>query len=253
MEGVGMEKEGRHGARAGIGKARSYDSRRLFDRPAADFPAARPPNPMKSRTPLPPEDTDADDDQTPFLDPGKPSKTRRKQASHDLQELGEALMELPASRLAKLDLSDTLRDAIDELRRVRSHEGRRRHLQYIGKLMRHVDPEPLREAVAANRLPSAKETLALHEAERWRLQLVSDDGALTTWLREHPETDAQTLRSLIRAARKDRAEAQAAAAGSEPRKSRAWRELFQIVKAGLAGDATAAPADDDDSGDDTDD
>ncbi|BDI07166.1 ribosome biogenesis factor YjgA [Sphaerotilus microaerophilus] len=208
---------------------------------------------MKSRTPLPPEDTDADDDQTPFLDPGKPSKTRRKQASHDLQELGEALMELPASRLAKLDLSDTLRDAIDELRRVRSHEGRRRHLQYIGKLMRHVDPEPLREAVAANRLPSAKETLALHEAERWRLQLVSDDGALTTWLREHPETDAQTLRSLIRAARKDRAEAQAAAAGSEPRKSRAWRELFQLVKAGLAGNAAAPPDDHDDAGDDTDD
>jgi ribosome-associated protein len=208
---------------------------------------------MKSRTPLPPEDTDAHDHPEPFLDPGKPSKTRRKQASHDLQELGEALMELPAAKLARLDLPESLRDAIDELRRVRSHEGRRRHLQYIGKLMRHVDPEPLREAVAANRLPSAKETLALHEAERWRLQLVSDDGALTAWLREHPETDAQALRSLIRAARKDRAEAQAAAAGSEPRKSRAWRELFQLVKAGLAGDATASPADDDDSGDDADD
>lgn len=208
---------------------------------------------MKSRTPLPPEDTDAHDHPEPFLDPGKPSKTRRKQASHDLQELGEALMELPAAKLARLDLPESLRDAIDELRRVRSHEGRRRHLQYIGKLMRHVDPEPLREAVAANRLPSAKETLALHEAERWRLRLVSDDNALTVWLREHPETDAQALRSLIRAARKDRAEAEAAAAGSEPRKSRAWRELFQIVKAGLAGDATATPADDDDSGDDTDD
>jgi len=249
-----MGKKGRHGARAGVGRARSYDSRRLFDRPAVDFPAARPPNPMKSRTPLPPEDTDADDHPEPFLDPGKPSKTRRKQASHDLQELGEALMELPASKLARLDLPESLRDAIDELRRVRSHEGRRRHLQYIGKLMRHVDPEPLREAVAANRLPSAKETLALHEAERWRVRLVSDDNALTVWLREHPETDAQALRSLIRAARKDRAEAEAAAAGSEPRKSRAWRELFQLVKAGLAGNA-AAPADDDDddAGDDTDD
>lgn len=214
---------------------------------------APPPNPMKFRTPLPPEVSDPDDGDAPFLDPGKPSKTRRKQASHDLQDLGEALMELPAARLAKLDLPDSLRDAIDELRRVRSHEGRRRHLQYIGKLMRHVDPEPLREAVAAHRLPSARETLALHQAEHWRLRLVSDDNALTVWLREHPETDAQTLRSLIRAARKDRAESEAAAAGSEPRKSRAWRELFQLVKAGLAGDATAAPADDEDSGDDTDD
>ena len=74
---------------------------------------------MRSRTSLPPENSDTDDDDAPFLDPGKPSKTRRKQASHDLQELGEALMELPANRLAQLDLSDTLRDAIDELRRVR--------------------------------------------------------------------------------------------------------------------------------------
>lgn len=233
-------------------RARSYDSRRFFDRPAVDFPAAQPPNPMRSRLPLPPDDADAPDDGEPYLAPGKPSKTRRKQASHDLQELGEALMELPATRLAQLDLPESLRDAIDELRRVRSHEGRRRHLQYIGKLMRHVDPEPLREAVAAQRLPSAKETLALHEAERWRLRLVSDDNALTVWLREHPDTDAQTLRSLIRAARKDRSEALAAAAGSEPRKSRAWRELFQLVKAGLAGPA-APPTDDDDSGDDTDD
>ena len=203
---------------------------------------------MRSRTSLPPENSDTDDDDAPFLDPGKPSKTRRKQASHHLQELGEALMELPANRLAQLDLSDTLRDAIDELRRVRSHEGRRRHLQYIGKLMRHVDPEPLREAVASFRLPSARETLALHQAEQWRVRLVSDDNSLTVWLREHPETDAQTLRSLIRSARKDRAESEAAAAGSEPRKSRAWRELFQLVKAGLAGEAVAAKDHDDSNG-----
>jgi ribosome-associated protein len=212
---------------------------------------------MRSRPPIPPEhpaeDADLPEGDEPYLAPGKPSKTRRKQTSHDLQDLGEALMELPATRLAKLDLPESLRDAIDELRRVRSHEGRRRHLQYIGKLMRHVDPEPLREAVAAFRLPSAKETLALHEAERWRARLVSDDNALTVWLREHPETDAQALRSLIRSARKDRAEAEAAAAGSEPRKSRAWRELFQLVKAGLAGNAAAAPDDDDDSGDESDD
>ncbi len=211
---------------------------------------------MKSRTSLPPEDSRTDDGDEPFLEPGKPSKTRRKQASHDLQELGEALMELPATRLARLDLPETLRDAIDELRRVRSHEGRRRHLQYIGKLMRHVDPEPLREAVAANRLPSARETLALHQAESWRLRLVEDDNALTVWLREHPDTDAQALRSLIRAARKDRADALAATAGhpgAEPRKSRDWRELFQLVRSGLSGHTSASPAGDDDTGEDADD
>lgn len=191
---------------------------------------------------LAPGDADAFDAAAPdhgFADEdplaGRPSKTQRKQAMHELQTLGEDLLELPAARLAALDLPEVLRDAIDELRRVRSHEGRRRHLQYIGKLMRQVDPEPLREAVASNRLPSAHETLALHEAERWRLRLATDDNALTVWLREHPDTDAQALRSLIRAARKDRAEALAAAPGCEPRKSRAWRELFQVVKAGLAG------------------
>ena len=120
--------------------------------------------------------------------------------------------------------------------------------------MRGVDPEPLREAIAAQRLPSARETLALHDAERWRLRLVSDDNALTVWLREHPDADAQSLRSLIRAARKDRAEALAATrAGAEPRKSRAWRELFQQVRAGLGGAPGADPArgaDDHDDGDD---
>lgn len=212
---------------------------------------------MRSRTSLPsaaPDTAPDADDEAPFVAPGRPSKTRRKQASHDLQDLGEALMELPAAKLAKLDMPDSLREAIEALKHVRSHEGRRRHLQYVGKLMRQVDPEPLREAVAAQRLPSAKETLALHEAERWRLRLVEDDNALTVWLREHPEGDAQALRSLIRAARKDRSEALTGAhAGAEPRKSRAWRELFQIVKASLAGDAAGAPDEDDDAEGSTDD
>lgn len=154
----------------------------------------------------------------------RPSKTQRKKAMHELQDLGEALVALPADRVEALDLPESLRDALRELRRTRSFEGQRRQMQYIGKLMRRVDPEPIREAVAAFRLGQAKDALSLHKAEAWRSELISDDEALTRWMAEFPDTDVQQLRSLIRAARKD------AAAAPEQRSGRAFRELFQFIK-----------------------
>lgn len=154
----------------------------------------------------------------------RPSKTRLKQQMHELQQLGEAVAALPESRLSDVPLPDSLREAIAELRRTRSHEGRRRQLQYIGKQMRHVDPEPLRQAVAAFQLGSARETLRLHQAERWRDELIADDGSATRWAQAYPASDLQRLRSLVRAARKD------AAMPAEQRHGRAFRELFQFVK-----------------------
>jgi ribosome-associated protein len=196
-------------------------------------------------------------DDDPWSADERPSKTRMKQQSHDLQKLGRDLLALPASRLAAIDMPELLRDALEQMQRTRSHEGKRRQLQYIGKVMRGIDPEPLREAVAAFRVPGARETLALHEAERWRVRLVDEDGALTEWLAAHPETDAQALRTLIRNARKD-AQAAAAApnpAGTPERKGRAWREIFQLVRAGLseAGRAGDDSDDDHDDGEDHDD
>ena len=155
----------------------------------------------------------------------RPSKTQLKQQSHDLQKLGLAVSELSAERLAALELPDALRAAIEEFRRTKSHEGRRRQLQYVGKLMRSADEAVLREAVAAATLGSAKETLALHEAERWRAELIADDGAMTRWQQAHPETDTQQLRSLVRAARRD-----AAALAPEARQPRSFRDLFQYLK-----------------------
>ena len=145
----------------------------------------------------------------------RPSKTRRKKDSHDLQDLGEAVVALPDKRLADLPIDESLRDAIAEYKRTKSFEGKRRQMQYIGKLMRRADPEPLREAVAAMQLGRAKDALALHEAEHWRSALVDDDAALTRWTAEYPDSDLQQLRSLIRAARKD------AAAAPEQRSGRA--------------------------------
>lgn len=167
----------------------------------------------------------------PYDDSGRPSKSQRKRDSHELQDLGEALAEMPAARLATLDIPEGLRDAITELRRTRSHEGRRRQMQYVGKLMRSVDEGPLREAVAESQIGSARATLALHEAERWRAALLLEDEALTRWVAEHPDTDVQHLRSLVRSAR---AEAlPPAGAGTATRQVRSYRELFQFVREGL--------------------
>lgn len=189
---------------------------------------------------------------------GRPSKTQLKKQMHDLQALGKELDEMPAHRLkAIVGMPESLLDALLDLKRTRSHEGRRRQLQYIGKIMRGIDAEPLREAVASFKLPGAKETLALHTAERWRDRLIAEDDAFTQWMGEHPGTDAQALRTLIRNARKDQATAAAAAAqGAEApteRKGRAYRELFQQIKSTLAAAAAAAAphdADDDQEDDD---
>lgn len=156
--------------------------------------------------------------------PDRPSKTRLKQASHEMQSLGEALVELPDSRLDGLAIPERLLDAVREFKRTRTHEGRRRQMQYIGKLMRGVDTDPIRQAVTDMQLGRAKDSLALHQAERWRAELLESDEALTRWTAEHPQSDVQQLRSLVRSARKD------AALTPEQRSGRAFRELFQFIK-----------------------
>ena len=154
-----------------------------------------------------------------------PSKTKRKQASHDLQTLGEAAAALSDDRLRALAISETLLEAILTFKKTRSHEGRRRQMQYVGKLMRREeDAETIRQAVAESQLGRARDSLALHEAERWRAELLASDDALTRWAAQRPGSDTQQLRSLVRAARKD------AALEPEKRSGRAYRELFQFIK-----------------------
>ena len=173
------------------------------------------------RAPRTPAEDDAPPAEPEF---DRPSKTQLKKASHDLQDLGEAVVALPEDRLAGLPIDEPLLDAIREYKRTRTHEGKRRQMQYIGKLMRRADPEPLREAVAAMALGRAKDALALHEAEHWRAELIASDDALTRWSAKHPDSDLQQLRSLIRAARKD------ASSVPEQRSGRAYRELFKFIR-----------------------
>ncbi len=164
---------------------------------------------------------DGDDD----LDDRPPSKSMLKREAHDLQALGKHLIEMPDARLDDIGMPERLREAIDAYKKTRSHEGKRRQLQYIGKVMRLIDAEPLREAVAEFQLGHARNALQLHQAERWRAELLQEDkDVLTAWVSEFPGGDMQQLRALIRNARKD------AAAAPEKRNGRAYRELFQYIK-----------------------
>ncbi len=154
----------------------------------------------------------------------RPSKTRRKEASHELQTLGAALVELSDDRLMSLGLAEPLLDAIAAYRRIRTHEARRRQMQLIGKLMRSADVEPLREAINALELGRAQDSLALHQAERWRAELIADDAAATRFATDHPNFDTRRLRALVRNARKD------ASLAPERSGGRAFRELFQFIR-----------------------
>lgn len=164
----------------------------------------------------------------PDIAAAAPSKTELKRRMHDLQQLGVKLAELPDERLRELPLDEALREALHEFDRTRSHEARRRQMQYIGRLMRQADAEPIREAVAALALGSARDTLALHAAERSRDELLASDGALARWIAEHPASDADRLRSLVHAARRDAGAAHPP--GAALRKSRTYRDLFQFIR-----------------------
>ena len=149
------------------------------------------------------------------------SKTKRKEAMHALQDIGKELVKLPANKLAKLDLPDDLRRAVEDCRRFTKHEAIRRQLQYIGKLMRSVEEEPIARQLAAWKGESDEEKAQLHRIERWRDRLIEDDEVLTLFLNEHPQVDATQLRQLIRNARHE------AASNKPPKSSRA---IFRLVR-----------------------
>ncbi len=156
--------------------------------------------------------------------PERPSKTERKQAAHDLQALGKALAEMSPERLGVLAIDERVREAVLTWQRTRSHEGRRRQMQYVGKLMRGVDVEPIRAVVQTEQAGRAQDAIALHAAERWRAELLADDDALTRWVAAHPQADLQALRTLVRNARRDAADAPGQRSG------KAYRDLFRFLR-----------------------
>lgn len=164
----------------------------------------------------------------------EPSRTDLKRESTELQKLGESLLTLRADLVQRLQLSEKLLEALAEAKRITNFEGKRRQMQFVGKLMRGLDEEALqaiRDALDEQRQGSASEALALHRAEQWREKLIASDQALQEWLAAYPETDTQQLRALIRQARKDSPPDQdAVSRGLAPRHGRAFREIFQLVR-----------------------
>ena len=149
------------------------------------------------------------------------SRTKKKEHVEELQKLGAALVALAPAQLEQLALPRDLLAAVLEAQRIGSHEARRRQLQYIGKIMRKVDPEPVRAALAVVEGRSAAARAQQRRLESWRERLIGDDGALTDYASEHPGADLQALRAAIRNARKEIAEA---------KPPRAQRQLFRLLR-----------------------
>lgn len=160
--------------------------------------------------------------QTTIDDESVVSKTRKKEEMHELQELGSALVELSRDQLKRIKLPDDLLAAILDWQRFTKHEARRRQLQYIGKLMRQSDPEPIRAGLALLRGESAVETARLHRLERLRERLLEDEQILHEIAETWPGADLTHLRNLRRNALKEKE-------ASKPPKS--FRAIFQVLQA----------------------
>ena len=150
-----------------------------------------------------------------------PSKSRRKADAHALQTLGAELVALNRNQLAQVEMPESLRDAVEAAQRISAHEGRRRQLQFIGKLMRNVDPAPIRAKIDGWKTVSVEETVRLHLIEHWRDQLIEEPPAMQSFAGEYPHADVQHLRTLIRNVQREREQ-------KKPPKS--YRALFQLLR-----------------------
>ena len=154
-------------------------------------------------------------------DTGRPSKTKQKQAMHALRDLGAELVELSVGQLKRINLPEELFAAVRDAQKITAHGAHRRQLQYIGKIMRNVDEEPIRAGLALLRGESAAETARLHRMERLRQRLLEDEGALADIVATWPQADLQQLRQLRRNALKEQE-------NNKPPKN--FRAIFQMFK-----------------------
>ena len=165
--------------------------------------------------PINPSDTSDDD-----ADRG-PSRSQKKREVEALQDLGAQLVELPAAQFKRMELPDELRVAVAACRKITQNGALRRQKQFIGKLMRSLDPVPIQAQLDAFNGVNVAETARLHQAERWRDKLLAGNDAVTAFVNDYPATDATRLRQLIRAAHDETAK-------NKP--PRAFREMFQLIR-----------------------
>ena len=149
------------------------------------------------------------------------SKTQMKKRMDALQDLGMELAELSQETLKKIELPVELLEAIREYKKITSNSAIKRQRQYIGRLMRDIDPEPVRAFLARLRGDNQAHNAFLQRVEQMRARLLADDDALTAFVAEYPQSDAGVLRRLIRNARKE-------AEQNKPPKN--FRSLYQEIK-----------------------
>lgn len=151
-----------------------------------------------------------------------PSKSALKRESHSLQEMGETLARLPASVLKNLPLPERLREAIEHLQSITAKGAARRQRQYLGKVMRNVDPEPIKAALEALEQKAQRERNQFHAVERWRDRFVEEGETVATeFIERYPDTDRQRLRSLARSV---------TGAVSDGQRTSAARSLFKYLR-----------------------
>jgi ribosome-associated protein len=159
------------------------------------------------------------------------SKSQIKRDMLALQALGDELVALSPSARSQVPLDEELLDALklaDKLARKR--EALRRHLQFIGRLMRTRDIEPIEHALAVMRNTKQAADKQFHKVEKWREKLLNNDDALTDFIAAYPEVEVQQLRLLIRQTKKEQEKQQP---------PKAFRELFQLIRPLiLAGEAS---------------
>ena len=160
------------------------------------------------------------------------SKTRRKREMTDLQDLGAALVKLSREQLARIDMPESLREAIEACRPITKHEARRRQHQYIGKIMRNIDAAPIAAQLAEIEAPTKRQTAVFHVAERWRAEMMAEPDAIARFVAEFPEADPDRLRKLADEAREEKR-------ASKP--LRKYRELFHVLNAFLQDHARRNP------------
>ncbi|GIX35521.1 MAG: UPF0307 protein [Lysobacteraceae bacterium] len=158
-----------------------------------------------------------------------PSRSQRKRDAEAVLELAAEIVALPQARLERLPMTDAIRAAVEETRRIRSHIAHKRQLHYLAKLMRREDEDWLqavRAELGQDRQQARQEAARLHRIEQWRERLLDEgDAALGALAAAHPGIDRHRVRQLVRRAQEERL---------ENRPPRAFRELFQLLRQALA-------------------
>lgn len=164
----------------------------------------------------------------PMTESRRRSKTKAKEEVEMLQDLGKRLVTVGNDRLKKLDIPESLLDAVLEAKKITSHGALRRQMQYIGKLMRDVDTDPIQEMLDELDGISNKANARFHALEKLRDRLIADEAVITTLKNDYPDLDVSALRTLRRNAIKEQ---------TEQKPPKAYRAIFQLLKSLASAEA----------------